>query len=379
MMNAIAGIPYAEARFDKRGLLENAIALPARATDLFVISHGWNSNALEAETLYRGLFENFAAVAQPNDLPGRTFAIVGVVWPSKQFDEASSTPGDLASKLDRMKQTFTTPIDHAALEQARSLLPVLDDKASARRAFANCIRSLLDPAAANREDASDTFFQDDGDELMKNLKEHFPGFQSAAMHFLNFTTYYEMKARAGAVGKHGLAKLLDGLAPEVERIHLIGHSFGGRLVTAAAAYSDTAKIRTMALLQAAFSHNAFSKTQGGFFRGVVDRRRVTGPILVTHTPNDKAVGIAYPIASRINGDKTAAFGGAHDKFGGLGRNGVQQMQSGEAIEGTLLPEGARYRFQPGTFFNLEASACIAAHADVTGKEVAYALRKVIAR
>ena len=55
------------------------------------------------------------------------------------------------------------------------------------------------------------------------------------MNVLNFTTYYEMKARAGTVGKNGVGQLIDHLAPQVERIHLIGHSFGGRVVAAAAA------------------------------------------------------------------------------------------------------------------------------------------------
>ena len=62
------------------------------------------------------------------------------------------------------------------------------------------------------------------------------------MNVLNFTTYFEMKARAGTVGKNGVAPLIDRLAPQVQRIHLIGHSFGGRVVTAAAANSTTDKI-----------------------------------------------------------------------------------------------------------------------------------------
>ena len=78
-----------------------------------------------------------------------------------------------------------------------------------------------------------------------------------------------MKARAGAVGKNGMAPLVDRLASQVERIHLIGHSFGGRVVTATAASSKTDKIRSMTLLQAAFSHNGLSKTAKGFFRTVL--------------------------------------------------------------------------------------------------------------
>jgi len=433
-MNDIAGIPYFEAQFNKDGGLENQINIRAGVTDLFFISHGWLQNAEAARDFYRKFFESFVAVAQPNDLPGRTFTIVGIIWPSKEFDElvaVSGVPGGtqgsaslkaadkasqqaLQEKLERMKEIFIQPAQKQTLDGAKTLLLDIEDKASARQEFVDKIRSLLDPAAANSEDASDTFFKDDGNELMKNLKvaeddlddevagaggsaslplgvgavhaveggaasltAFLSGFKAAAMNLLNFTTYFEMKARAGEVGKNGVAKLIDKLAPQVNRVHLIGHSFGGRVVTAAAANSSTDKIKSMSLLQTAFSHNGFSKSMKGFFRSVVDQKRVNGPILVTHTKNDKSVGVAYPLASRINGDMTAAFGDENDKFGGLGRNGAQQMEIGEIIKGNLLPVGAVYTFQAGKFFNLEASAFIKGHGDVTGREVAHALRRAI--
>ena len=67
---------------------------------------------------------------------------------------------------------------------------------------------------------------------------------------------------------------------------------------------------------------------GGHFRKVVDAKRVAGPIVITHSKNDTAVGLAYPIASRINNDVTMAIGDENDKFGGIGRNGAQKMESG---------------------------------------------------
>jgi predicted alpha/beta hydrolase family esterase len=435
-MNQIGGIPYVEAEFDKAGSLQSAVNLPANVTDLFVMSHGWNNNAERARELYRGFFENFTAVAQPNDSTGRSFAIVGVIWPSKEFDELVAVAGTagaqgaaglggndagsrrvLEEKLERMKDLFTEPAQKQLLDELKALLPDLEDKASARRGFVAKIRTLLDPAAANKEDASESFFKDDGDELMKNLKvdeddlddevagsadegrgaslalgvgsvaraeggaaglkEILAGFKAAALNVLNFTTYFEMKARAGTVGKNGLAKLIDQLADKVQRIHLIGHSFGGRVVTAAAANSTTDKIRSMSLLQTAFSHNGFSKREGGFFRSVVDKQRVNGPILVTHTKNDKAVGVAYPLASRISGDRTAAFGDENDKFGGIGRNGAQKMEAGETVVGKLQAVGANYAFAPRKFFNLEASEFIMNHGDVTGKPLAHAVRRAV--
>ena len=208
--------------------------------------------------------------------------------------------------------------------------------------------------------------------------EFFSGFKAAAANILNYTTYYEMKTRAGAVGKNGVGPLLDKLAPQVQRIHLIGHSFGSRVVTAAAANSKNDKMKSMTLLQAAFSQNGFSKREGGFFRAVVDDHRIKGPVLITHTINDRAVGFAYPLASRISGDKTMAFGDKDDKFGAMGRNGAQKMEAGETVVGELLPVGGDYIFQVGKFFNLEAGNFIKDHGDVKGKQVAYLIRTAIA-
>jgi pimeloyl-ACP methyl ester carboxylesterase len=211
----------------------------------------------------------------------------------------------------------------------------------------------------------------------------FKGIKAGAIRFMNYLTYFEMKARAGTVGAKGVAPLIDKLSRPGLRIHLVGHSFGGRVV-AAAALNSTAPIQTMSLLQTAFSHNGFSKSMGGFFRAVVDKRRVKGPILVTYTPNDKAVGIAYPAASRLSGDVASAFGDKNDKYGGLGRNGAQKMAGGEiANEAELRARGAAYKWQPGLFHNLESSKYIVdpkggdAHGFVTGPEVAWAIRSAI--
>lgn len=433
-MNDIAGIPYIQAQFDNNGNLKSAVSLPGGVTDLLVVSHGWNNNEADAESLYKALFTNFVAVAQPTDPANRKFAIIGVIWPSKRFDEMvaaastaaadggsaalaqadESSDGLLLAKLDSMRAWFVEPEQRAVLDDLQALIPKLKDSGTARGAFVTGVRSLLDAGAANDEDASRTFFMDDGNEIMKRLTVDeddldekltdgggsaslplgvgvvspatggaagifgfLSGIKAAAMNVLNFATYYEMKARAGTVGKNGVGPLIDTLAPSVERVHLVGHSFGGRVVTAAAANSATGKLASMSLLQTAFSHNGFSKTKNGFFRSVVDGARVNGPIIVTHTENDKAVGIAYPLASRINRDSAAKLGDKNDKFGGLGRNGAQQMNSGETLDGMLQPVGGSYTFEKGKFFNLEASQFIKGHSDITNKEVAYVIRRAL--
>ena len=89
------------------------------------------------------------------------------------------------------------------------------------------------------------------------------------------------------------------------------------MVAAAALASQTEKIHSASFLQAAFSHNGFSPAalMNGFFRSVIDQKRVRGAMIATHTKNDTAVGIAYPLASRISGTVAAALGDERDKYG----------------------------------------------------------------
>jgi hypothetical protein len=440
-MNNIAGISYAAARFDKDGaaLDKQEVTVPEGTTDVIVASHGWNNDQEQAERLYTDLFGNFAAVAS-DQLQNKKIAIVGVIWPSKRFTDVvnaavaeqaqgggagfgtSSAAADetIKAKLDVIAKMF----DKKAAKKitaAKNQIAKLESDLAARRKFVDELRSLLDESAAHEEDNSALFFKLDGSVMLEKLKmptplvssgrggaggaasigahttttpaggaaglgDIFSGIKAGAIRFLNYLAYYEMKKRAGTVGQKAVGPMLDRLADNVQRIHLVGHSFGCRLVTASAATSTTDKLQSMSLLQGAFSHNGFSKSMNGFFRSVVDNHRIKGPILVTYTPNDRAVGIAYPVASRLSGTVASALGDANDKFGGLGRNGAQKMESGEVVQGVdrMLAVGGSYSWQPGRFHNLESSKYIVdpsggdAHGFITGKEVAWAISRAMA-
>jgi hypothetical protein len=168
------------------------------------------------------------------------------------------------------------------------------------------------------------------------------------------------------------------------RVHLVGHSFGGRLVTAATiGESDETSIaaESITLLQAAFSHNGFAENyrrgQNGYFRAVVTDCMTGGPILVTHSDRDRAVGFAYPLASRLMGDDAAGLGGgAGDRFGGMGRNGAQKTP--EAIAGRLHAVDDPYAFAAGRVYNLNADSLILDHGAIRIPEVAYAILSAIA-
>jgi hypothetical protein len=144
-MNNIAGIPYLEASFDTGGALTTPVTLPGGITDLIVISHGWNNSADDARALYRELVQNFAGVGSPGDLPGRSFAVGGVSWPSKKFDElvaVAGVPGHAAGaaalaaadtrsdqardiKWSSMAEIFTSAPARQTLDELRARLPWL--------------------------------------------------------------------------------------------------------------------------------------------------------------------------------------------------------------------------------------------------------------
>ena len=205
-----------------------------------------------------------------------------------------------------------------------------------------------------------------------------------ALDLLNCTTYYQMKERASVIGSTGVNQTLKTIQtqhPNI-KIHLIGHSFGGRLVTAAAAGPENqlpVKVNTMTLLQTAFSHYGFAEkydgTHNGFFRRVITSKTVSGPTLISFTQNDEAVGKMYPLASMIAGQVAAGLGDKNDMYGGIGCNGAQKTP--EASDGVLLKLGGSYQFQRGKLYNLNSDAIIKGHSDICHNEVAYAILNAV--
>jgi hypothetical protein len=440
--------PYFEVEFTKEGNADDPtqqdqlldFSAQGSVTDLFVISHGWNNEMSEARGLYKLLFERVRDEInsdRPSGIDSRKFAVVGILWPSKRFADEDDIPSGAASlaapeadeaqliaQLEGLKGFFDNPDADALLEKAKQLVPqikmaeAIGDKSDASE-FANLIRSLPGTEEKNAEDNSDQFFKVPADELIDTmsrpdlaappepgmggaagfepaggdaggealgLKDFFGGLLPAVRKVLNFTTYYQMKERAGVVGRVGVSPLLQQIrrrAPNL-KVHLIGHSFGGRLVTSAASALDGSaetKPHSMTLLQAAFSHNGFAQKfdgkRDGFFREVVTKNKISGPIIITHSVRDRAVGTAYPLASKLSGDDAAGFGDADDQFGGIGRNGAQRTPEADN-NSPLGPVSSSYPFQSGGLYNLNADSIIMGHSDIKNSEVAHALLCAVA-
>lgn len=399
-------------------------------THLVVMAHGWNNDKADAARLYDAFFQNVEALAEANLVPTLATQRLGVVrlfWPSKKFADADLIPGGGAASaaadneaslhraLDELKND-PIRLGHPNVDESRAMqlgrakhqVPNLERSVEARREFVQVIRAVLNPDEKDREDGSEEFFADDPEVLFAHLSAPVPlnvragaggatsvdggaagflgdlldGVEAGARRIANFATYYQMKARAGIVGRTGVALLLSKVRaarPDLPLV-LVGHSFGGRVVTAAAStLSPNSQGTRMLLLQAAFSHNAlgekFDGLNDGAFRTILADKRLSGPVLVTHTKNDRAVGVAYPLASRLARDAAAALGDENDPFGGLGRNGARKTP--EASNGVLLKLGGRYELSDGKVFNLLADEFIKDHSDVTGANVAYAFAHLV--
>jgi hypothetical protein len=214
------------------------------------------------------------------------------------------------------------------------------------------------------------------------IGDFFIGIRAGAMRLLNLVTYQTMKDRAGIIGRDGLNPFLDRIQANVRpavAFHLVGHSFGGRLVTATINGPHRLRVQSLLLLQAAYSHNGLArnfdgKGADGFFHAVVTDRKVTGPILITHSKHDRAVGLAYPLASRLNGQNAAAIGDRNDPYGGMGANGAQHVD--DTAELDLLPVGGAYDLASAgkRVFNLNGDSAITGHGDVARAETAYVLK-----
>ncbi len=436
----VAAFPFFPIEFDKKArpvdddqtLALDSFIETGRVTDLLVLSHGWNNDEAQAMALYRNLLSSISNEAD-DGFDARTVAVVGVFWPSKKFAESDLISGGAAAfgddlpedaliaQLEGMRIVVDSDEGETTIDRLIELVPDLEDKKSARTEFGEKVRTLLGTDIAADAELADeiptTMFMMAGDQMLEELGiardeeagvgaeggiasvggdgdasgdpmggiaglgSFFRGIRSGAANALNMITYYTMKARAGVVGRIGLAPLLreaKDQKPSI-KIHLVGHSFGGRLVAATAlGESDTAPVLpvdSMTLLQAAFSHNGFARDwegdKDGYFRDVYEEQRISGPTLVTYTPNDKANTVAYPLASRLARQVAAAFGDANDKFGAIGANGAQNTP--EAVAGNLLSRDSSYDFEAGVVYNLEGSDYIENHGDVAGREIANAI------
>jgi len=203
-------------------------------------------------------------------------------------------------------------------------------------------------------------------------------------------TYFQMKNRAGTVGQQGLGPFLGDLASRSAglRVHLIGHSFGGRLVSFTLAGLPAGKpspVASLTLLEGAFSHFAFAASlpqdasRSGALKGMT--ARVNGPLLACFSSFDLALAIFYPLASFTSGEDAAGLNDLTDElkfqFGGMGHDGAQAVGAAAV---SVKAVGQPYQFAAGKFTNIDCSSVVkkgnppsGAHSDIVHPELGWAM------
>ena len=207
------------------------------------------------------------------------------------------------------------------------------------------------------------------------------GLLHGAKEALRQATYWQMKNRAGTVGRNGLGPVL-GRLPAGVRVHLVGHSFGARLVSFALAglpAGAPSPVRAVTLLQGAFSHFAFASPlpfdagRSGALAGML--ARIDGPLVACFSSHDGAVGTFYPLASFAAREDAAAADDALSRWGGMGADGAQGVDA--ALDG-IRGVGSHYAFAPGRALNIDASEVVfrgrpagGAHSDIVHPELTW--------
>jgi hypothetical protein len=168
-------------------------------------------------------------------------------------------------------------------------------------------------------------------------------------------SYNVTKTRAGDIGRSGLGTLLAELhrrSPGL-RVHLIGHSFGARLVSALSGVGAPvdSPIASLLLLQGAFSHWSFAHPQDNPFGKPgplnICADRVHGPLVATFSVYDWAVGRWYPKASFLAQDDVQAE--VASRWGGMGSDGFQAVAP--AADRQMPATGdTDYSFSANSFF-----------------------------
>ncbi|HET7518572.1 MAG TPA: serine-threonine protein kinase [Actinomycetes bacterium] len=419
-----------EVSFDERGQASQADVdellreLPGKdLTDLFVFSHGWNNDRRQARRLYDLYFGQVPGLLAQGGSPARA-GWLGVVWPSKRWadepEPAAGADGGGAVGLgdgalaavgpppadpvlvEDLKDVFTGTERQAALDELARLLEERPEDPAALARFQALMKELAtepDAGPAGEDQGELALLTDDPEEVFgrfadavpqtgeggaAGLGDTFGRLWNGAKEALRQLTYFEMKKRAGVVGKDGLGPLLGRIHqadPDV-RIHLIGHSFGARLVSFALAGlpDGDSPVKSLYLLQGAFSHFAFAdalpmdRARGGALKGVA--ARVDGPLVASFSVHDTAVGKLYPLASMSSRDDAAGLEDRLYRWGGIGHDGAQAV---DATVTTLGPVGTGYPFQRGRFVNLDGNAIVnrggppaGAHSDIFHPELVWA-------
>jgi pimeloyl-ACP methyl ester carboxylesterase len=199
---------------------------------------------------------------------------------------------------------------------------------------------------------------------------------------LRATTVLMMKDRAGKVGAHGVGPLLRDLlaAKATGKFHLIGHSYGCKVLLSAVCADDLPRrVNSMLLLQPAISYLAFATDAGrgrpGGYRPALDR--VEQPILATYSNQDVPLHNFFHWVVRREADLGEAqiAGAPPSRFAALGGYGPPDACGADCEKFAIKPFGEQYQLgsMPPHLIGLDGTGVITGHGDFCKEDVYWAL------
>jgi hypothetical protein len=394
-------------------------------TDVFLISHGWKGDIPAAREQYSNWIK--AMTQCPNDIerlrairPGFRPIFIGLHWPSLPLGDEEFGGGTAAfgvtvmPTLDQLVDIYAdriadTPVARAAIktifESALADNEPVKLPANVIAAYDSLNREAGLVGSGEGTDPGSDREPFDAEEAYKNARAdaasdpvNFGGFQlSGLLSPLQQLSFWKMKDRARRVGESGGHDLLKKIqAATNARIHLMGHSFGCIVMSAATAGPPGGgalprPVDTLFLVQGALSlwsycsHIAEAGDKPGYFRPILEEHKVAGVILSTTSEYDTAVGRFYPLGAGIARQVNFAPGQL-PKYGGVGAFGVQGPDT-NAVSLDMLRLDDNYQFERGNVYNIDANDFIrngggasGAHSDIAHAEVAHSYwQAIIAR
>src|SRR5687768_14643144 len=382
-------------------------------TDVFVMSHGWKGDVPAAIDQYDRWTAAMAACTDDRARvrqrwPQFKALLIGFHWPSLPWGD-EKLDGSFAAEGGGTEEEFIAEWSDriADTDAARAALHVLYEEAQEDiepdrlpprvvEAYRTLEREaglgadgVAGPPDADREALDPQMAYEDWQDI--EAASFGGGFVGGLLSPLRQLSFWTMKKRARTVGERGGHRLLESIAAaraDGVRVHVMGHSFGCIVVSSMLRGADAAgtKVASALLVQGAMSLWSYAqdlpgkKGTPGYFRPVVETSSVAGPIVVTTSKFDSAVGKLYPIAA--GAARQVDFGGGArelPKYGAIGTFGLQG--AGLAIEPRDISRDVTktYGFVPGRVYNLKSDEVIrtggglsGAHSDIAHPEVGHA-------
>lgn len=407
-----------------------AVADAAGATDVFLFSHGWNNDWSAATGRYYDFLRDYSALrADRWDPPTRPYrpVLVGVFWPSEVLTSDEGRGPDIAADPgltpERLAEAAAERAELDAVagrlepERRARFYELADRPDGLTGAEADELVTLVAPALAGPPDelgdpgdppsAEDLraiwdrlpardggpestteggFVDDDGPAgdtdpatagLLDKLKKLDP------RQLVRAATVLLMKDRAGRVGARGVADLLRRLvaaSPDV-RVHLIGHSYGGKVVLSALCAGDPPDrdVESVLLLQPAMSALCFATDvdgsgRPGGYRSALERTRQ--PVVTTFSAHDVPLTRAFHLAVRRASDLgEAVIAGVPlpSKYAALGGFGPHGCDADCVEVQPATPPAGLPLDGPKRIVAVRGDSVIAGHGDVATPATAWML------